>query len=228
MKKVSIITRVYNRLEYSIRCINSVKKSNYENYEHLILNNNSFDGTKEWLNFIHENNIEYFNKVNPVNLDKNYGDWGGMLKSLEYISKDSEYIIQLDNDIEILDQDWINKMIFVIENTDSKIVQLKRLGVKNVIKFKENKIKYKDDLIIYGKINRPVACFMLKTKDFISIKSKLPLDLSSGKTKISNILGNKTAKIKNSECQIIDGINTTGLNYKKYPLNLVYSKKNIL
>ena len=49
MKKVSIITRCYNKLEYTIRCIESVaRNTEYDNYEHIIVNNNSNDGTTEW------------------------------------------------------------------------------------------------------------------------------------------------------------------------------------
>ena len=38
-----------NKLEYTIRCIESVRRyTRYGNYEHIIINNNSSDGTKEW------------------------------------------------------------------------------------------------------------------------------------------------------------------------------------
>ena len=72
-----------------------------------------------------KNNLPYFEKVVPVNLDKNYGDWGGMLKGLEYVSPDSEYIVQLDNDVVVQDKEWINKCIYLLENTPNTIVQLK-------------------------------------------------------------------------------------------------------
>lgn len=191
------------------------------------MNNNSNDGTKSWLNWIKESNIPYFEKVIPINLNINHGDWGGMIESLKYISDDSEYIVQLDNDIEIKDNDWINKCIYLLENTNSQIVQLKRIGVKqNVIPNRIRTIAYNNDVLNYGNINRPVAMFMLKTNDFKKVKDKLPLDLSAGKTRLSQFLGNKTVKITNLKCYIMDGYDgVISLNYKKYPHKNVHRKR---
>lgn len=233
MDKISIITRSYNRLEYTIKCIENVRKyTKYDNYEHIIINNNSSDGTKEWLNWIKLNNIEYYNKLKIFNMDKNYGDWGGMLKSLEYISEDSKYIVQLDNDIIINDELWLNKMIHVLNNNIS-IVQLKRIGVKNIIKPKNIiELKFNNESLKYGNIYRPVACFMLKTDDILKNLNKLRnsplLDINgkiSGKTLLSKYLGNKTVKLINVYCYIIDGIHDTKLNGIKYPFKIVHNLK---
>lgn len=49
-KKVSIIIVTYNKLEYNKGCIDSIRKyTNYEDYELIVVDNNSTDGTKEWL-----------------------------------------------------------------------------------------------------------------------------------------------------------------------------------
>ena len=104
MEKVSIITRAYNKLEYTIKCIDSVGRNTlYGNYEHIIINNNSDDGTKEWLDWITQNGMSYFKKVKAFHMDINHGDWGGMLKGLDLVSEESEYNVQMENDIEIKD-----------------------------------------------------------------------------------------------------------------------------
>lgn len=220
MNKVSIITRAFNRLEYTIKCINSVKKNtSYFNYEHIIINNNSNDGTKEWLNWIHDNEIPFYNKVKPFNMDKNYHDWGGMLKSLDLVSNDSEFIVQMDNDIEIKDPEWMGKMIYILENTSAKIIQLRRIGMEIYNKPLETKtIKYKEEILEYGlsPTNRPVAFFMLKTKDFRNLKDKLSLNLGYGKTNLSNFLGG-TFKFTNLNCYINPPTS-------KLPFNLIYIK----
>lgn len=45
MKKISIITPVYNNVEYIEKCILSIKNQTYKNYEHIIIDGGSTDGT---------------------------------------------------------------------------------------------------------------------------------------------------------------------------------------
>lgn len=231
MKKVSIITRAFNRLEYTVQCIDSVvKNTNYENYEHIIINNNSDDGTKQWLDWIKRNNIEYYSKVKPIHMDQNYGDWGGMIKSLDYISEDSEYIVQLDNDMIVKDKNWLQKMIYILDNDKNRIIQLKRMGVNQVINVNNTRsIKYNDEILTFGNIMRPVACFMLRTIDFKSILPKLKgTDLTSGKTILSHLLGG-TIKVLELKCYMLDGkTEKSYLNYEKYHPHKTYNGKRII
>ena len=230
MKKVSIITRCYNKLEYTIRCIESVaRNTEYDNYEHIIINNNSFDGTKEWLNWIDKYGLDYYNKVKPFNMDKNYGDWGGMLKGLELVYGDSEYVVQMDNDIEIIDPKWIEKMVLALEIPNVNMIQLKRIGMRNMLVPRNPKeIEYNGEKLSYGisPANRPVAFFMLKTEDFKRVRSQLPLDLGEGKSVLSRLLGG-TYKYSNVGCHMIDGYYPpSGMNFfqHKYPINETYNK----
>lgn len=166
--KISVVTRAYNRLEYTMRTINKViENTKYDNYEHIIMNNKSQDGTAEWLNWIKNTKQPHFAKVKGVNLDKNYGDWGGMVLSLKHISPDSKYIVQLDNDI-IVSENWLNYMKFALEKSPARIVMLKRTGVGAQLKpHKKSILQYdKDTKLHIGMIRRVVACYMLKTEDF--------------------------------------------------------------
>jgi glycosyltransferase involved in cell wall biosynthesis len=233
MDKVSIITRAYNKLEYTIRCIESVRRyTRYNNYEHIIINNNSSDGTDGWLNWIHKNKLEYFKRVKPFNMDKNYGDWGGMLKGLELVSEDSEYVVQMDNDIEIKDPYWIQKMMLVLDNTDVNIIQLRRMGVRNYLIPKDIKeIEYNGEMLEYGlsPAKRPVAFFMLKTKDFKRVKDDLSIDLGSGKSNLSNLLGG-TYKFSNVGCHMIDAWSPElkiNVFQMKYPHELTYQSNQL-
>lgn len=164
--KISIITRAYNRLEYTIRSINNViDKTKYDNYEHIIMNNSSQDGTKEWLDWIKNTNQPHFSKVKGVSLDQNYGDWGGMVLSLQHISPDSEYILQLDNDM-IVPENWLNYLKFVLDKQVAKIVMLKRTGVGAKLEpYRQFNLKYDDKTQLeVGMIRRAVACYMMKTE----------------------------------------------------------------
>lgn len=50
MKKVSIIVLTYNQLKYTKRCIRSIKKyTNPNQYELIVVDNLSTDGTRDWL-----------------------------------------------------------------------------------------------------------------------------------------------------------------------------------
>ena len=50
MAKTSIITRAFNRLEYTILCVRQVQLlAKDADYEHIIINQNSSDGTEQWL-----------------------------------------------------------------------------------------------------------------------------------------------------------------------------------
>ena len=233
MAKVSIITRCYNKLEYTIKCIDSVAKyTKHPDYEHIIINNNSNDGTKEWLNWVDNNELPFFSRVKVFNMDKNYGDWGGMLKGLELVSGDSEYIIQMDNDIEVKDVEWMNKMVYLLDNTDVKIIQLRRRGMYNFVEPQNIKeIEYNGEILKYGehRAKRPVALFMLKTSDFKSVKDKLPLNLHGGKSKLAELLGS-VHKFENVDCHILDGYHPKmGKHFYdyKYPRNLTYQRINI-
>jgi len=234
MKKVSIITRAYNKLEYTIRCIESVARhTKYQNYEHIIINNNSSDGTKEWLTWMDQNGLAYYDHLRVFNMDKNYGDWGGMIKSLDLVAEDSEYIVQMDNDIEILDPEWIEKMMLVLDTTPVNIIQLKRIGMyRAIVPMNPEEIDFNGIKLHYGwsPAKRPVAFFMLKTQDFKDAKSKLPLDLGQGKTILSRLLGG-TYKFSDVGCNMIDGYYPpSGKNFfqHKYPIDKTYQNINQL
>ena len=84
MSKVAIITRAYNRLEYTIQCIrNSHLMAEGHDYEHIIIEQNSTDGTKEWLRSMTKESFYplkvKYNKINS-------GDAGGMRDGFDMIS----------------------------------------------------------------------------------------------------------------------------------------------
>ncbi|EGP5166735.1 glycosyltransferase family 2 protein [Enterococcus faecium] len=57
MYKVSVIITTHNRLEMLKKAIKSVKMQSYSNIELVIVNDNSSDGTKEYLDKIIGENI---------------------------------------------------------------------------------------------------------------------------------------------------------------------------
>lgn len=217
MKFVSIITRAFNRLEYTIKCINSVRNNtSYSEYEHIIINNASYDGTEQWLDWI-KKYIKWFPNVKPVHFPKNEGDWGGLIKGLNYANLKCGYIVQLDNDIEV-EEGWLTKLVDIIENVPEKIVQLRRIGVIHYTPPKNlREINLSTGRYNVGHIGRPVGCFILSLEDF---KLSLPyINIGrggEGKTELSNCLDG-TLKVDNLNCYLIEGKTEKNyVNHEKY------------
>jgi glycosyltransferase involved in cell wall biosynthesis len=223
MKKVSIIIRAYNRLEWTIETLsNIIENTNYDNYEIIVVNNNSKDGTTDWLEWVKENSDFYANKIKHIKMDKNLGDWYGMVEGLKHISEDSEYVMQVDNDVTINDKEWLGKMVFTLENTDFKIVMLKRRNVVNeryqLKPLTEMKnLQYNDDSILeVAGVQRPVCCYILRTDDFRMFTKKTKgIEGRQSKYKLANEFG-RTGKIFNVTCH-------THINRGKY----VHTNKNV-
>lgn len=220
-KKVSIIIRAYNRLEYTIETLSSIiTNTDYNNYEIIVINNNSKDGTTEWLEWIKENSEFYSNKIKHIKMDKNLGDWYGMVEGLKYISEDSEYIMQVDNDVTVNDKEWLNKMVYVLDNVNTKIVMLKRTGTDpnytlNPINGVHN-IKYNNKNLEICEVERPVCCYIIRTNDFKMFTKKYnSIKGKESKYTLKKEFGN-TTKILNVTCY-------THLNIGKY----IYTNKNV-
>ena len=59
--KFSIIVRTYNRKKIILRSLKSLLRQTYQNYEILIIDDHSNDGTKSYVNkIINDKRIKYF------------------------------------------------------------------------------------------------------------------------------------------------------------------------
>ena len=162
MPRISIITRAYNRLEYTTRCVAAVRNNTkYEDYEHIIVNNASSDGTKLWINWISRMKNGWYKKVRGIHLPTNTGDFGGMKAGLKHTQ--SEYVIQLDNDIEV-PEGWMTAVLEVIETTNADAVMFRRRVVGKQLAL-GNKKQYtlKDGRQVnVGTVPLVVACYIMK------------------------------------------------------------------
>lgn len=126
MKKVSIIIPAYNVGSFIERCLNSIDKQTYRNFEVLIVNDGSKDNTEEVATrfcYTHEN-FTYIKKENGgVSSARNLG--------LDYATGD--YVLFIDSD------DWINEtfvenLVKNIKDEDSfcQISEFKKVGSDSV------------------------------------------------------------------------------------------------
>lgn len=91
--KVSLIILTYNNIDLTINCLDSIEKNTeYDNYEVIIVDNLSNDGTQEYLMNRFAGNDKYTIILN----DKNFGFAGGNNIGLEHANGD--ILVVLNND----------------------------------------------------------------------------------------------------------------------------------
>ena len=93
--KVSIVTPIYNRLTYTKAYLNSLRKVDYPNFEVIIIDDASTDGSYETIS------IEY---PEVILLRGNGNLWwaGGTNKGIRYaLDNGADYILTLNNDVEV-------------------------------------------------------------------------------------------------------------------------------
>jgi GT2 family glycosyltransferase len=104
---VSIIIVNYNGIKLLKTILQSIKKSSFKNYEILILDNDSSDGSRQ---FIKKN----YKNVKLVVNKRNLG-YSGINSALPYCK--GKYILFLNNDMEI-DKNCIKELLNIIEKDD--------------------------------------------------------------------------------------------------------------
>ncbi len=105
---ISMVT--YNRLEFTKKSIESIIEFTTYPYVLTVIDNNSQDGTKEYLKELKEKGII----KNLVSLDENIGI--AKASNLGWLQEpDANYYLKLDNDIVIQKHNWLSDMISVVE-----------------------------------------------------------------------------------------------------------------
>ena len=103
--KVSIIVVTYNNLLLTKLCLESIfSKSHYPNYEVIVVDNNSNDGTKEYLRELAAGRPQVKVIFNPLNNGFSKANNQGILAS------SGEYIFLLNNDT-IVTRGWLTRLL---------------------------------------------------------------------------------------------------------------------
>lgn len=132
MARLEILTRAFNRLEYTVLCVRSIQaNAGYVDYRHVIVDQASTDGTGAWLRSVA---VEGFYRLLPVWNTTNTGDAGGMADGLARIGADCEYVCQFDNDCALETPGGLERLVTLMDgHPDIGAVMLKRNGVSNVL-----------------------------------------------------------------------------------------------
>ncbi len=107
-KLVSIVILGFNQVEYTKKCIESIRKHTRQKYELILVDNGSKDGTEAFFRSIPGAKVIR----NPENLGVSKGWNQGMRQAV------GEYILILNNDI-IVGPDWLENMVRLAESDPS-------------------------------------------------------------------------------------------------------------
>lgn len=213
MIKVEIITRAINRLEYTVKCITSIdKNAGYDNFKHIIINQNSTDGTTQWLKSLLK---EGYYKLKVKHNEKNTGDAGGMKNGWDMLDDDTKYVMQWDNDCEALSPDFLKELVSLMEN-DEKIgcIMLKRENVHTIIQPKNIKNIQGHKL---GQVPIATCCMILRrslVEEINEWRNGETIGWGHSITKKMQQKGYKVLKCLDIRVDHIDG---AGGQKKKYP-----------
>ncbi|WP_297678211.1 glycosyltransferase family 2 protein [uncultured Bacteroides sp.] len=116
----SVVIPTYNRANLIKRCIESVVRQTYQNWEALIVDNYSDDNTAEIISSFHDERIRYYKNHNygvisvsrNFALEKSNGDWICFLDSDDYwASNKLERLLPYLNDFDIIYHGYESNMV---------------------------------------------------------------------------------------------------------------------
>lgn len=104
--KVSVIVLTYNNLKLNRYCINSIlHQTAYPNYELIVIDNLSTDGTVDYLKELEQENHP---RLKIIFNNENSGFAGGNNKAIE--ASDGKYVVLLNNDT-VVTRGWLTSMV---------------------------------------------------------------------------------------------------------------------
>ncbi len=106
---VSLVIPSYNGKELTIKLLESLKKTTYKNYEIVLVDNGSSDGTYEHVR-------THYPYVKSVKIEKNRGFAGGMNFGIK--KSKGDYIVVMNNDM-TFDPKWLAELVKVAEDDKS-------------------------------------------------------------------------------------------------------------
>lgn len=181
---ISIVIPTKDHADILDCCIKSIyDKTNYKNYEIIVVNNNS--EKEETFNLFNTYSNKYSNfKVIDANIEFNYSK----INNLAVNESKGDYIVLLNNDTEVISPDWLKEMVgYAMQE------HIGTVGVK--LLYPDDKLQHagvvmglggiashtflnfnKDDCGFYGRLLVPynysantAACLMVSKKKFLEI-----------------------------------------------------------
>jgi len=113
--RVEIIIPTYNQKNALLNCIESIKeKTDYKNYSIMVVNNDSDDpSTMDYLAQIKKEGI----RVEPIS-NEGRGFSFSRINNKAVEKSKADYVLLLNNDIEVLEPKWLNRMVGYLQLPD--------------------------------------------------------------------------------------------------------------
>lgn len=108
MNKIFIVIPVFNKIAYTRNCLNSLKKQTYKDFEVIVVDDGSQDGTSEVIS-------SQYPEVTLLKGDGNLWWTGGTNKGVEYAlqhAKNEAFVLTLNNDLEV-EPDYLQQLLEV-------------------------------------------------------------------------------------------------------------------
>ena len=132
---LSVITPTYNSQDTILKCINSVIKQNFKNYEHIIIDNNSEDATLKLVRDVKSKNIKIIS-------EEDEGLYFAMNKGAKIAF--GHYLLFLNSDDFLIDNDFFKDSFKILSNKKYDILYSNIIYKKNRIQVQR---KYKTGII---------------------------------------------------------------------------------
>lgn len=156
-KTTSIIILTYNCLEYTKKCLFSIKKYTDVPYELIVVDNGSSDGT-----------VEYLKQFSDINLIENKTNKGFSIGNNQGIKvAKGDYILLLNNDT-IVTEGWLRRMISHFDAEES--IGLIGPRTNNISGYQSIEVNYSDNL---EDIQEFVNNYIKNKKGYYSIQHRL-------------------------------------------------------
>ena len=118
---VSIIILNYNADQLLLDCVESIMKTNYDNFEIIVVDNASVDGS-------HIKCKEKFKKIRLIENEKNLGYCGGNNVGIQDAKGDFIVILNPDTTVE---PDWLSELVAVYNKYGEALYQPKHLSLND-------------------------------------------------------------------------------------------------
>ncbi len=122
MYKASVVIPNWNGLDLLKICLPSLKKQSFANFEVIIVDNGSTDGSKEYI-------LKNFPDFKLISLEKNYGFSPAVNIGMK--AADSNYVVLINNDTKV-DKDCLKYLVAAADkNNEVAMVAAKMLQLDN-------------------------------------------------------------------------------------------------
>ena len=124
--KISLIIPHWNGIDVLSECLDSLAQTEYSNFEIIVVDNASTDGSPDWVSL-------NFPQIKLIENNQNYGYAGGCNRGAKVASGD--YLVFLNNDT-VQEKNWLDSLVdFMNLNPNVSAVQPKILNYYDRSKF---------------------------------------------------------------------------------------------